>query len=154
MNEEKMSMTEGPVWKNLVRFAIPLLLGNLFQQLYNAVDSLVVGNFCGNEALAAVSSSGSMQHLLIGFFQGVFIGASVIISRAFGAKDKEGMDEAIHTTVVFALVMGVILTVLGVAFTPTRTRLKRLSSSSSSSSCHVYLFHRKFTIIFRYLCPT
>ena len=122
MNEEKMSMTEGPVWKNLVRFAIPLLLGNLFQQLYNAVDSLVVGNFCGNEALAAVSSSGSMQHLLIGFFQGVFIGASVIISRAFGAKDKKGMDEAIHTTVVFSLVMGVILTVLGVAFTPTILR--------------------------------
>lgn len=119
MNEEKMSMTEGTVWKNLVRFAIPLLLGNLFQQLYNAVDSLVVGNFCGNEALAAVSSSGSMQHLLIGFFQGVFIGASVIISRCFGAKDKEGMDEAIHTTVVFAFVMGVILTILGVLFTPT-----------------------------------
>lgn len=111
-------MTEGVVWKKLVRFAIPLLLGNLFQQLYNAVDSLVVGNFCGNEALAAVSSSGSMQHLLIGFFQGVFIGASVIISRCFGANDKEGMDEAIHTTVVFSLAMGVILTILGVTFTP------------------------------------
>ena len=122
MNEEKMSMTEGTIWKKLVRFAIPLLLGNLFQQLYNAVDSLVVGNFCGNEALAAVSSSGSMQHLLIGFFQGVFIGASVIISRCFGAKDDEGMDEAIHTTVVFSLAMGVILTILGVAFTPTILR--------------------------------
>lgn len=111
-------MTEGVVWKKLVRFAIPLLLGSLFQQLYNAVDSLVVGNFCGNEALAAVSSSGSMQHLLIGFFQGVFIGASVIISRCFGANDKEGMDEAIHTTVVFSLAMGVVLTILGVTFTP------------------------------------
>ena len=122
MNEEKMSMTEGTIWKKLVQFAIPLLLGNLFQQLYNAVDSLVVGNFCGNEALAAVSSSGSMQHLLIGFFQGVFIGASVIISRCFGAKDDEGMDEAIHTTVVFSLAMGVILTILGVAFTPTILR--------------------------------
>ena len=115
-------MTEGTIWKKLVRFAIPLLLGNLFQQLYNAVDSLVVGNFCGNEALAAVSSSGSMQHLLIGFFQGVFIGASVIISRCFGAKDDEGMDEAIHTTVVFSLAMGVILTILGVTFTPTILR--------------------------------
>lgn len=122
MNEEKMSMTEGSVWKILIRFAFPLFLGNLFQQLYNAVDSLVVGNFCGNEALAAVSSSGSLQHLLIGFFQGVFIGASVIISRCFGAKDKDGVDEAIHTTVVFALVAGVILTVLGVAFTPTLLR--------------------------------
>lgn len=122
MNEEKMSMTEGNIWKILVRFAFPLFLGNLFQQLYNAVDSLVVGNFCGNEALAAVSSSGSMQHLLIGFFQGVFIGASVIISRCFGAKDKDGVDEAIHTTVVFSLAAGVILTILGVAFTPTILR--------------------------------
>ena len=118
MNTDKMSMTEGKVWKILVRFAFPLLLGNLFQQLYNAVDSLVVGNFCGNEALAAVSSSGSMQHLLIGFFQGVFIGASVIISRCFGAKDEDGVDEAIHTTVIFSLAAGVVLTILGVIFTP------------------------------------
>lgn len=122
MNEEKMSMTEGKVWKILIRFAFPLLLGNLFQQLYNAVDSLVVGNFCGNEALAAVSSSGSLQHLLIGFFQGVFIGGSVLISRAFGAKDKEAVDEAIHTTVVFSLIAGVVLTIFGVLFTPTILR--------------------------------
>lgn len=122
MNEEAMSMTEGTVWKKLIWFAIPLLLGNLFQQLYNAVDSLVVGNFCGNEALAAVSSSGSLQHLLIGFFQGVFVGASVIISRCFGAKDKKGVDEAIHTTIVFAFAMGIALTILGVTFTPTILR--------------------------------
>ena len=114
-----MSMTEGTVWKKLVRFAIPILLGNLLQQLYNAVDSLVVGNFCGNEALAAVSSSMSMQHLFIGFFQGVFIGASVLISRCFGAKDEKGMDETIHTTIVFALIMGVALSIVGVCFTPT-----------------------------------
>lgn len=122
MNEEKMSMTEGTVWKIIVKFAIPLMLGNLFQQLYNAVDSLVVGNFCGNEALAAVSSATSMQHMLIGLFQGTFIGASVIISRRYGAKDKEGVDEAIHTIIVFALAMGVILTILGVSFTPTILR--------------------------------
>lgn len=118
MNEEKMSMTEGIIWKKIIYFAVPILLGNLFQQLYNAVDSLVVGNFCGNEALAAVSSSTSLQHLFIGFFQGVFIGASVLISRCFGAKDKENMDKAIHTTVVFAIVLGIFLTIVGVAFTP------------------------------------
>lgn len=115
-------MTEGCVWKILIRFAFPLFLGNLFQQLYNAVDSLVVGNFCGNEALAAVSSSGSLQHLLIGFFQGVFVGASVIISRYFGAKNKKGVDDAVHTTVVFALGAGVLLTIVGVVFTPTILR--------------------------------
>lgn len=69
MNEEKLSLTEGIVWKKLIRFAIPIFLGNLFQQMYNAVDSLVVGNFCGNEALAAVSSSMSLQQLFIGFFR-------------------------------------------------------------------------------------
>lgn len=118
MNEEKTLMTEGCIWKILVRFAFPLFLGNLFQQLYNAVDSLVVGNFCGNEALAAVSSSGSLQHLLIGFFQGVFVGASVIISRCYGAKDKDGVDDAVHTTLVFAVGAGIVLTILGVIFTP------------------------------------
>ena len=111
-------MTEGTVWKILVRFALPLFLGNLFQQLYNAVDSLVVGNFCGNEALAAVSSSGSLQHLLIGFFQGMFVGASVLISKCYGAMDDKGVDDAIHTTVLFSVGMGVILTILGVIFTP------------------------------------
>ena len=122
MKRDKMMMTEGTIWKILVRFALPLLLGNLFQQLYNTADSLIVGNFCGNEALAAVSSSGSLQHLLIGFFQGVFVGSSVLISRSFGAMDGEGVDNAIHTTVVFALIAGVLLTILGFSFTPTLLR--------------------------------
>lgn len=122
MKRDKMMMTEGTIWKILVRFALPLLLGNLFQQLYNTADSLIVGNFCGNEALAAVSSSGSLQHLLIGFFQGVFVGSSVLISRSFGAMDEEGVDNAIHTTVVFAVIAGVLLTILGVSFTPTLLR--------------------------------
>lgn len=119
MTEEKTLMTEGPIGPLLLRFALPLFLGNLFQQLYNAVDSLVVGNFCGDAALAAVSSSGSLCHLLIGFFQGVFIGASVIISRRWGGRDREGADRAIHTTVVFSLFAGALLSALGVAFTPT-----------------------------------
>jgi len=91
--------------------------------MYNTVDSLVVGNFCGNEALAAVSSSGSLCHLIIGFFQGTFIGASVLISKSYGAQDKEGMDNAAHATVVFALIAGTILSILGVIFTPTILRL-------------------------------
>lgn len=122
MKEQKTLMTEGCIWKILFRFAIPLMLGNLFQQLYNAVDSLVVGNFCGDDALAAVSSSGSMTHLLIGFFQGVFVGASVIIARRYGAQDEKGVDEAVHTTIVFSLAAGIVLSVLGVAFTPSLLR--------------------------------
>ncbi len=119
MTEEKLLMTEGPIAPILLRFAFPLFLGNLFQQLYNAVDSLVVGNVCGDTALAAVSSSGSLCHLLIGFFQGVFLGASVIISQRWGARDREGAEEAVHTTVLFSLFAGTLLSILGVLFTPT-----------------------------------
>lgn len=122
MAEKKLGMTEGPIGPLLLRFALPLFLGNLFQQLYNAVDSLVVGNFCGDAALAAVSSSGSLCHLLIGFFQGTFIGASVVISRYWGAGDRERADKAIHTTVVFSLCIGTLLSVFGVVFTPTILR--------------------------------
>lgn len=122
MDPRETSMTEGTIWKILVRFALPLLLGNLFQQLYNMVDSLVVGNFCGDQALAAVSSSNSLCYLIVGFSQGVFIGASVLISHRYGAKDEEGVDKAIHTTVLFALLIGVALSIAGVLFTPTILR--------------------------------
>lgn len=118
MDTTENNLTEGSIIKGLLRFALPLFLGNLFQQLYNLADSLIVGNFCGKEALAAVSSSGSLCFLLIGFFQGVFVGASVIISRKYGAKDEQGVDIAIHNTVIFSLVLGVLLTIFGVIFTP------------------------------------
>lgn len=119
MDETKTRMTEGPIWKILLRFALPLLLGNLFQQLYNAVDAFVVGNFDSKAALAAVTSSGSLCFLVIGFFQGVFVGASVIISRYYGAQDSDGVDRAVHTTVIFSLLLGSVLSIFGVLFTPT-----------------------------------
>ena len=119
MDNKKLLMTDGTIWKILVRFAFPLFLGGLFQQLYNTVDTWVVGRYCGDTALAAVSSAGSLCFLLIGFFQGVFVGASVLISNRYGAQDMEGVDKAIHTTLIFALGMGIVLSVLGVIFTPT-----------------------------------
>lgn len=118
MDEKKMLMTEGNIMRTLVRFAFPLFLGGLFQQLYTTVDSWVVGKFCGDNALAAVASSGSLCYLLIGFFQGVFMGGSVIISNRYGARDKDGVDRSVHTLVVFSLGIGVLLTILGVIFTP------------------------------------
>lgn len=111
-------MTEGVIWKKLTFFAMPLFLGNLFQQMYNAADSLIVGRYLGSEALAAVSSSGNLIFLLIGFFNGISIGAGVIISRFFGAKDYESMQKAIHTTVAFGLLSGIILTIIGVVLAP------------------------------------
>lgn len=111
-------MTEGPIWKKIVTFAIPLFFGNLFQQLYNTADSLIVGNFLGSDALAAVSSSGSLIFLLVGFFNGISVGAGVVIARYFGAQDKENLSKAIHTNVAFGLVAGILLTVIGLVLAP------------------------------------
>ena len=112
------SLTEGSIWKGMLLFALPIFLGNVFQQFYNAFDSWVVGRFLGDTALAAVSSSGSLIFLMIGFFNGIAMGAGVIIARFFGAKDYDSMRKAIHTDVAMGLAIGLLLTVLGVTFTP------------------------------------
>ena len=115
---EKQSLTEGVIWKKMLMFALPIFLGNLFQQLYNAVDALIVGQFMDEAALAAVTSSGSLIFLLVGFFHGVAIGAGVIISKCFGAKDHEKLRLVIHTNVAFGVILGGVLTVIGVVFSP------------------------------------
>lgn len=106
----------------MLLFALPVFLGNVFQQLYNAFDSWCVGNYVSDEALAAVSSSGSLCFMMVSFFQGVSMGAGVIIARAFGAKQYDSMQKAIHTAIAFGLVTGVVLTVVGVSSTPTILR--------------------------------
>ena len=111
-------MTSGPIWKRVTFFALPILLGNLFQQLYNTVDSLIVGNYLGSSALAAVSSSGSLIFMLIGFLTGISAGAGVIVAQLYGAGDDEKLHRAVHTTVAFGLVAGVVMTVTGMAFSP------------------------------------
>ena len=119
MNNTKTTLlTEGPIWKRLIAFAIPLFLGNLFQQLYNTADSLIVGNFLGSDALAAVSSSGNLIFLLVGFFNGISMGAGVVIARYYGAKDQEKIQQSIHTTIAFGLIAGIALTILGVILAP------------------------------------
>ena len=122
MRSSGSSLTEGSIWKSMLLFALPVFLGNVFQQLYNTFDSWVVGNYLGDNALAAVSSSGSLIFMMIGFFNGVAMGAGVIIARCYGAKDYDSMRRAIHTDVAFGLTAGILLTVLGVAFTPTILR--------------------------------
>ena len=95
-----------------------MFIGNLFQQLYNVADSLVVGNFLGSDALAAVTSTGSLIFLLVGFFNGTAMGAGVIIARFFGAKDHENVKKAIHTDLAFGILCGAIMTLVGVIFAP------------------------------------
>ena len=121
--QHAMLMTEGPIARQLISFAFPLLLGNLFQQLYNAADSLIVGNILGSDALAAVSSSGSLIQLLIGFFNGLAMGAGVVISRHYGARDIPRMRKAIHTMLAGGLVVGAFMTVFGAMLSPVLLRL-------------------------------
>ena len=111
-------LTQGDIRRVLLSFATPLFLSQLFQQLYNSADALIVGNFLGKEALAAVSSAGPLIHLFIGFFNGAATGAGVVISRHFGAQDREGVRKAIHTNVLFSLLCGLFLSVAGVLSTP------------------------------------
>ena len=118
MHQDAMLMTEGSIAEKMLRFAGPLFLGNLFQQLYNTADALIVGNMLGNDALAAVSATGTLVFLIISLFVGISAGAGVLISRYYGARDFEKLEKAIHTNVAFSLVAGLLMTVFGVIFTP------------------------------------
>lgn len=113
-----IDFTKGNLKKEIIFFAMPLFLGNLFQQLYNAADSLIVGNTLGAQALASVSSSGSLIFMMTGFFNGLATGAGVVISKYIGAKEYDKVKKAIHTDIAFGLVSGLILTIFGVLFTP------------------------------------
>lgn len=116
-------LTEGSIPGKMLRFAFPLFLGNLFQQLYNVADSLIVGNFIGPDALAAVSSSGSLIFLMVGFFNGISVGAGVVTARYFGAKDHKSLERSIHTTVAFGIAAGLALMTIGLICTPVILKL-------------------------------
>lgn len=117
-NNGTKDMTVGDVKKVIISFAIPILLSQLFQQLYNTADTLIVGKYLGTESLAAVSSSGPLIFLLISFFNGASMGAGVIIARYFGAQSYEKLSKAIHTNIAVGLFSSGILTAFGVIFTP------------------------------------
>lgn len=111
-------MKSGTIWKQLVSFSVPLLVGNILQQLYSTVDSVVVGNFIGSSALGAISSVSSAINTLIGFFSGLSTGASVIISQHFGAGDVVSMRKTIHASLMLSIIIGVLLTGVGIISTP------------------------------------
>ena len=112
-------MTQGNPYSQIIAFALPIFLSQVFQQLYNTADTLIVGRFLGTNALAAVSSSGTLIFLLVSFFNGTSMGAGVVVSKYFGAKDNDKISRAIHTNIVFSLLCGVVLTLVGVFLTPT-----------------------------------
>lgn len=123
MESKKISLIEGNAKIGMLKFAFPIFLGQVCQQLYNVVDAIVVGNYVGQNALAAVTSTGALIFLLVGFFGGMFSGVGVIISRYFGANDEKKIKKAVGTAVSFGLISGTILTIVGTLLTPTLLRL-------------------------------
>lgn len=113
-----INLTEGPIIKNLLLFAIPLFAGQLLQQCYNVVDAWVVGNYADNDAFAAVSSAGSVTHLIVGFFNGIAIGGGVIISKYFGAKEEENVVKSMHTVFLFGIIASILSTIVGLILVP------------------------------------
>ncbi len=120
-----VDMTTGNITKHLIHFAIPLLIGNIFQQLYNMVDTWVVGRYVSNEAYAAVGSIGPIINMLIGFFMGLSSGAGVVISQYYGAKRHNDVSRTVHTAITMTLVLGVLFTVIGLGMTPFMLKLMK-----------------------------
>ena len=119
------NITEGVIWKQLLFFFFPILLGTFFQQMYNTVDTIIVGRFVGTQALAAVGSTGALISLLNGFFIGLGSGATVLVSQFFGANDQQGVHKAIHTGIGLSLVLGLIISFFGLCFGPQVLRLMK-----------------------------
>lgn len=118
-------ITEGVIWKQLLLFFFPILMGSFFQQMYNTVDTIIVGRAIGTQALAAVGSSSSLINLINGFFIGLSSGATVILSQYYGAGDKDGTQTALHTGFLLSLVLGAITMVIGILLGPMVLQLIR-----------------------------
>ncbi len=117
--QQDVDMTQGNITRHILTFALPLLLGNIFQQLYNTVDTWVVGNYASNEAYSAVGTVGPIVNMLIGFFMGLSSGAGVVISQYYGARMHDKVCQAVHTALAMTLILGLVLTGIGIAMIPT-----------------------------------
>ena len=120
-----VNMTQGSITRLIINFALPLMVGNLFQQLYNMVDTWVVGNFVSNEAFSAVGTVGPIINTLIGFFTGLASGAGVVISQYYGAGREDKVRETVHTSIVMTLALCVVFTGAGVGLTPAMLRIMK-----------------------------
>ena len=145
------TMTEGTIWRQILLFSIPLILGNLLQQMYNTVDSIIVGNFVGSNALAAVGSSTSLICLLIAFSMGASAGAGVIVSQFYGAGDENGVQRSAHTALMLALILGIVLTIAGIVFSPAILRWMRTPEEVMNQSVlylRIYSYGLVFNVIY------
>ena len=129
-----VDMTEGNITWHIISFAIPLLIGNVFQQLYNMVDTWVVGNYVSQEAYNAVGSVGPIVNMLIGFFLGLSSGAGVVISQYYGAKQHDKVRQTVHTALLMTLIMGAVFTVLGIVMTPLMLKLMKMPEAETKEA--------------------
>ena len=118
MKKGEKDMTKGAILPQILFFALPLILGQLFQQLYNTFDTWCVGNFVGKNSFSAVGTVGSITNMLIGFAGGFSTGAGVVISQYYGAGDKENVRRSVHTFILFMILLSLFLSIMGVALTP------------------------------------
>lgn len=138
IRQKDTDMTSGSIVRHLLAFAVPLMIGNIFQQLYNTVDSVVVGRYVGKEALAAVGSVGPIINMLIGFFSGLASGAGVVISQYYGAHDERGVHDTVQTSIALTLLLSVVLTAIGIWITPLMLRMMQTPDDVFESSA-IYL---------------
>lgn len=117
-NVEKNLMTSGSIWKTILLFSLPLIFGNLLQQTYNTIDSMIVGNYVGSNALAAVGSSTHLINLLISFSQGIAVGCGVLVSQSMGGSNQKNMRLAVHTSLALAVAFGLLISIMGYIFAP------------------------------------
>lgn len=141
MKVEVKDLTKGSPWRLMVAFAMPLILSQLFQQLYSTADSLIVGKFLGTASLAAVTSAYPMVHLLVEFFTGLSVGAGIIISKYIGAGDYEKVKRSIHTDVLFGLISGIALSITGVLLAPHFLRWMKVDSNVYELALNYYTFY-------------
>lgn len=144
-------LVNGPIAKSILLFSVPLLIGNLFQQLYSTVDSYIVGNYVGKQALAAVGASNPIVNALIGFFMGLATGAGVIISQYYGAKDDFNVKKAVHSSAALTIIMSIILTIIGLIATPHLLRLVNVPSDifpESTTYLSIYFSGIVFILIY------
>jgi len=145
-------ITEGVIWKQLLFFFFPIMLGTLFQQLYNTADAVVVGRFVGTQALAAVGgSTGQMVNLIVGFFVGLSSGATVIIARYYGAKNKKELNDTLHTAAALSIVGSIIITIAGIALTPFMLKLMNTPKDViQGSSTYLRIYFAGIIFVFIY----
>ena len=151
--KQAIDMVNGPLVKNIWKFAVPLMLTNFLQMLFNAADTVIVGRFAGQRALAAVGATGSLCFLLISMFNGLSIGSNVLIARYLGAKEEESIEKAVHTAITMAVISGVILMVLG--FFLSKPMLQMMSTPAdiidlSELYMRIYFMSSLFGLIYNF----